>query len=136
MLRAAFCVPFEPIILTFALNHKVFYNVSVRFIGTQICWLWQLAETNYFGGISFHHASNTASFHADFRNPKWVFLVNTGPVALLLALGYAEFSIIQTLLPPASVAQWQWAGRALVLLWAGRGPTARWGSTAGRWRPR
>ena len=45
-----------------------------------------------------------------FRSPKWVFLVNTGPVALLLALGYGEFSIIQTLLPPASVAQWQWAG--------------------------
>ena len=41
-----------------------------------------------------------------FRNPKWAFLANTGPVALLLALGYGEFSIIQTLLPPASVAQW------------------------------
>ena len=45
-----------------------------------------------------------------FRNPKWVFLANTGPVVPLLALGYGEFSIIQTLLPPASGAQWQWAG--------------------------
>ena len=45
-------------------------------------------------------------FMQSFRNPKWVFLVNTGPVALLLALGYGEFFIIQTLRPPASVAQW------------------------------
>ncbi len=54
-----------------------------------------------------------------FRNPKWVFLVNTGPVVLLLALGYGEFSIIRTLLPPESVAQWQWVGGALVLLGVG-----------------
>ena len=64
-----------------------------------------------------------------FRNPKWVFLVNTGPVVLLLALGYGEFSIIQTLLPPASGAQWQWAGGALVLLGASGA-----GYAAVRWR--
>ena len=34
------------------------------------------------------------------RYPKWFFLVNTGPMAVLLALGYGEFSVIRTLLTP------------------------------------
>lgn len=48
------------------------------------------------------------------RDPKWVFLVNTGPVLLLLALCAGGFSIVRTLLPPESVAQWRWFGLALV----------------------
>jgi hypothetical protein len=53
------------------------------------------------------------------RNPKWVFLVNTVPVVLLLLLCYGEFSVIHTLLPAASVAQWQLYGLLLALMGAG-----------------
>ncbi|HEX8326582.1 MAG TPA: MSEP-CTERM sorting domain-containing protein [Hymenobacter sp.] len=53
------------------------------------------------------------------RKPQWVFLINTAPVLLLLALCYGEFSVVRSLLPPASVAQWQGGGLALALLGAG-----------------
>ena len=49
----------------------------------------------------------------NLRKPHWIFLVNTAPVLLLLALCWGEFSIVRTLLPPASVAQWQRFGLAL-----------------------
>jgi len=52
------------------------------------------------------------------RNPKWIFLISTVPVVVLLLLGYGEFSVVRTLLPGASVAQWQWFGAALGLLGA------------------
>ena len=52
------------------------------------------------------------------RNPKWLFLVNTGPVFLLLAVCYGEFSIIHTLLPAESLLLWRQFGLALVLLGA------------------
>ena len=55
------------------------------------------------------------------RNPKWVFLVNTAPVVLLLLLCYGEFSVVHTLLPAASVAQWKLYGAVLALLGAGAG---------------
>jgi hypothetical protein len=55
------------------------------------------------------------------RNPKWVFLINTVPVVLLLLLCYGEFSVVHTLLPAASVAQWKLYGAVLALLGAGAG---------------
>jgi len=57
-------------------------------------------------------------------NPNWLFLLNTLPVLLLAGLCYAEFSVIQTLLPPASVLLWQRFGLvlgALALATAGYG---------------
>jgi len=53
------------------------------------------------------------------RNPKWVFLINTMPVVLLLLLCYGEFSVIHTLLPAISVQQWQAFGAVLALLGTG-----------------
>ncbi|GAB3634787.1 hypothetical protein GCM10027422_03770 [Hymenobacter arcticus] len=50
-------------------------------------------------------------------NAKWVLLLNTLPLLLLAALGYGEFSVIETLLPAASVAVWQ----QLALVLAGLG---------------
>lgn len=50
------------------------------------------------------------------RKPYWVFVVNTGPVLVLLALGYGTFALVHTLLPPASVAWWHGFGLALGLL--------------------
>lgn len=47
-------------------------------------------------------------------NPNWLLLVTIGPLLLLAALCYGEFSIIHTLLPAASVALWQQFGWALV----------------------
>ncbi len=46
--------------------------------------------------------------------PNWLLLVNTGPLVLLAALCYSEFSVIHTLLRPESVALWQQFGLALL----------------------
>ena len=51
-----------------------------------------------------------------FLSPKWIFLLNTGPLLLLLLLGYGEFSVIKTLLPPASVNLWRLGALTLALL--------------------
>ena len=56
-----------------------------------------------------------------FRNPKWVFLINTMPVAVLMLLCYGEFSVIHTLLPASSVAQWRLYGLVLGALGIGAG---------------
>lgn len=53
------------------------------------------------------------------RTPKWVFLVNTVPVALFMALCAGEFAVVHTLLPAASVALWREFGLALGLLGVG-----------------
>ncbi|TYZ11030.1 MSEP-CTERM sorting domain-containing protein [Hymenobacter lutimineralis] len=45
--------------------------------------------------------------------PRWLFLVNTLPVLVLLALGYAQFSLIESLLPISSVRTWCWLGGSL-----------------------
>ncbi|WP_046246987.1 MSEP-CTERM sorting domain-containing protein [Hymenobacter terrenus] len=50
------------------------------------------------------------------RKPQWVFLVNIAPLVLLMALCYGEFSVVHTLLPVESVAQWQWFGLGLGVL--------------------
>ncbi|GAA3953385.1 MSEP-CTERM sorting domain-containing protein [Hymenobacter algoricola] len=44
---------------------------------------------------------------------KWIILLNTLPVLLLLGLCYAEFGVIQSLLPPAGVVLWSRFGLAL-----------------------
>lgn len=44
---------------------------------------------------------------------NWLLIANTGPLLLLAALCYGEFSVIQTLLPAASVGLWQVFGVAL-----------------------
>lgn len=46
--------------------------------------------------------------------PNWLLLVNTGPLVLLAALCYGEFSVIHTLLRPESVALWQQFSLALL----------------------
>ncbi|MGI4866242.1 MAG: MSEP-CTERM sorting domain-containing protein [Janthinobacterium lividum] len=46
--------------------------------------------------------------------PNWLLLVNTGPLVVLAALCYGEFSVIHTLLRPESVALWQQFGLALL----------------------
>ena len=46
-------------------------------------------------------------------NPKWLLLATVGPLLLLAALCYGEFSVIHSLLPPASVGLWQNFGLAL-----------------------
>ena len=53
------------------------------------------------------------------RNPKWVFLINTAPVVVLLLLCYGEFSVIHTLLPADSLVQWKVYGAVLALLGIG-----------------
>ncbi|GAA4365508.1 hypothetical protein GCM10023185_35810 [Hymenobacter saemangeumensis] len=50
------------------------------------------------------------------RKPHWVFLVSSLPVLLFTLLCYGEFSIIHTLLPPASLALWKLYGLALGVL--------------------
>ncbi|RYU79580.1 MSEP-CTERM sorting domain-containing protein [Hymenobacter persicinus] len=49
-------------------------------------------------------------------HPKWIILLNTLPTLALLALCLAQFNIIHTLLPPASVLVWQRLGLGLVVL--------------------
>jgi hypothetical protein len=61
--------------------------------------------------------------------PKWIILLNTGPLLLLAALCYGEFSVIHTLLPAESVAMWQ----RLALVLAALG-TATLGYAAWEWR--
>jgi hypothetical protein len=55
-------------------------------------------------------------------NPKWLLLVTVGPLLLLAMLCYGEFSVIHSLLPPASVALWKSFGWSLG--WLGLGPRA------------
>ncbi len=46
-------------------------------------------------------------------NPKWLLLVTVGPLLLLAALCYGEFSVIHSLLPPESIELWQHFGWSL-----------------------
>lgn len=61
--------------------------------------------------------------------PKWILLLNTGPLLLLAALCYGEFTVIHTLLPAESVAMWQRLALVLGLL-----GTATLGYAAWAWR--
>lgn len=56
--------------------------------------------------------------------PQWLLLVNTLPILLLVLLGAGEYSVVHSLLPPASAALWQQlalvlGGLALAVLGAG-----------------
>jgi hypothetical protein len=62
-------------------------------------------------------------------NPKWLLLLTTGPILLLAALCYGEFTIIHTLLPAASLALWQQLALGLAAL-----ATASLTYTAWQWR--
>jgi hypothetical protein len=46
-------------------------------------------------------------------NTKWLLAVTVGPLLLLAALCYGEFSVIHSLLPPASIGLWQAYGLSL-----------------------
>ncbi|MFD1874653.1 MSEP-CTERM sorting domain-containing protein [Hymenobacter bucti] len=49
----------------------------------------------------------------NFLNPKWLLALTVGPLLLLAALCYGEFSVVHSLLPPASVGLWQSFGWGL-----------------------
>ncbi|WP_185816920.1 MSEP-CTERM sorting domain-containing protein [Hymenobacter metallilatus] len=49
-------------------------------------------------------------------NPRWLWLLNTLPLLVLLAVLGGEYRVIRTLLPPESLLQWRWFGGALVAL--------------------
>lgn len=49
-------------------------------------------------------------------NPKWLFVLNTLPVAVLLLLLGGVFGVIEPLLPPESLRMWQGLWAALLAL--------------------
>ena len=60
------------------------------------------------------------------RTPKWIFLASTAPLLVYVLICAGEFSVIRTLLPAASVGEWQVFGAALVLLGLGGAGYAGW----------
>jgi len=64
--------------------------------------------------------------------PNWLLLVNTGPLVLLAALCYGEFSVIHTLLRPESVALWQQFSLALLGLGMANLACLGWSRVTGR----
>ena len=65
-------------------------------------------------------------------NPKWLFVLNTLPVAVLLLLLGGVFGVIKPLLPPESLQMWRWLWAALLLLTALPAGYAAWGLWRGR----
>ncbi len=49
-------------------------------------------------------------------NPKWIFVINTFPIIILLFLFFGEFSIVKTLLDEKSIFLWKSSGCILVFL--------------------
>ncbi|GAB6124162.1 MSEP-CTERM sorting domain-containing protein [Dysgonomonas termitidis] len=49
-------------------------------------------------------------------NPKWIFLINTLPVALILFLEWGEFQIIKSLLEYPALARWKTFALVLLIL--------------------
>ncbi|MBD2768931.1 MSEP-CTERM sorting domain-containing protein [Hymenobacter sp. BT664] len=64
-------------------------------------------------------------------NPKWLWLLNTLPLLVLLTLLRATYDVIHTLLPAESQHLWQWFGGVLVLLGGLHAGYATW-----QWRRR
>lgn len=60
------------------------------------------------------------------RTPKWIFLASTAPLLVYLMVCAGEFSVIHTLLPAASVGEWQAFGAVLALLGLGGAGYAGW----------
>lgn len=52
-----------------------------------------------------------------FLNPRWIFAVNTFPVALVMVLFYGQFKIIKSLLNDENLTLWYNFGAALLVLW-------------------
>ncbi|NVO31281.1 MSEP-CTERM sorting domain-containing protein [Hymenobacter lapidiphilus] len=59
-------------------------------------------------------------------NPRWLWLLNTLPVALLLLFFGAEYKVIRSLLEPASRLAWQWLGAVLLGLVLAHAAYAGW----------
>ncbi|GAA4050462.1 hypothetical protein GCM10022409_41540 [Hymenobacter glaciei] len=77
----------------------------------------------------------------NLRSPKWIFLANTAPLLVYLLVCAGEYSVVHTLLPAASVGEWQAFGAVLALLGLGgagyaglqmvrRQPVSAWYSVA------
>jgi hypothetical protein len=49
-------------------------------------------------------------------NPKWLFIINTLPVAVLFILFFGQFNIIKTLLDENSIQLWKSFGLTLGVL--------------------
>ena len=60
------------------------------------------------------------------RTPKWIFLASTAPLLVYLLVCAGEYSVVHTLLPAASVGEWQAFGGALALLGLGGAGYAGW----------
>ena len=48
--------------------------------------------------------------------PKWIFIINTLPIAVLFFLFYSEYTIIKSLLEDENIALWKSFGSILGLL--------------------
>ncbi|WP_022823258.1 MSEP-CTERM sorting domain-containing protein [Hymenobacter norwichensis] len=59
-------------------------------------------------------------------NPKWLLVLNTLPIVVLLVLLAGEYAVIHTLLPKASQQVWQGIGTALLVLGAAQAGFALW----------
>jgi len=58
-------------------------------------------------------------------HPGWLFLTNTIPIAIMAAIYYGNFTVIESLLDPESVSLWITFGIALAIIWlAGLGYAA------------
>jgi len=64
--------------------------------------------------------------------PKWILLLNTGPLLLLATLCYGEFAVIHTLLPAESVAMWRQLALGLGALGTATLAYAAWAWWRGR----
>ncbi|MBD2715387.1 MSEP-CTERM sorting domain-containing protein [Microvirga sp. STR05] len=59
-------------------------------------------------------------------HPKWLLLVNTVAIVVLVLLSYGQFNVIQSLLPTRSVQTWAWLGGGLAGMAAGTLTYALW----------
>lgn len=48
-------------------------------------------------------------------NPKWIFVINTLPIVILLYLCYADYSVIKTLLSDINIYNWKLFGVTVIL---------------------
>ena len=60
------------------------------------------------------------------RTPKWIFLASTAPLLVYMLVCAGEYSVVHTLLPTASVGEWQAFGAVLGLLGLGGAGYAGW----------
>jgi hypothetical protein len=53
----------------------------------------------------------------NLRNPKWLFIINTIPIAVLFFIYTGEYNIIKSLLKPENLNLWKNFGVSLAILW-------------------